>query len=82
MYKRQHQDYATLLTCTPYGVTSPRLLVRGHRIDSIENTQTNEDIHKHSQLFKEYRKALISGIVMILVIVFGYEIYSWRKKRR
>lgn len=82
LYIVPHQDYATLLTCTPYGVNSHRLLVRGHRIDSIENTQTNEDIHKHSQWFKEYRKAFISGIVMILVIVFGYEIYSWRKKSR
>ena len=26
------QDYATLVTCTPYGVNSHRLLVRGHRI--------------------------------------------------
>ncbi|NQQ33171.1 class C sortase [Streptococcus suis] len=26
------QDYVTLVTCTPYGVNSHRLLVRGHRI--------------------------------------------------
>ena len=26
------KDYATLITCTPYGVNSHRLLVRGHRI--------------------------------------------------
>lgn len=82
LYIVPHQDYATLLTCTPYGVNSHRLLVRGHRVDNVENTQTNENVHKHSQWFKEYRKALISGIIMILVIVFGYEIYSWRKKRR
>ena len=28
----QGRDYATLITCTPYGVNSHRLLVRGHRI--------------------------------------------------
>lgn len=28
------QDYATLVTCTPYGVNSHRLLVRGHRVDA------------------------------------------------
>ena len=82
LYIVPHQDYATLLTCTPYGVNSHRLLVRGHRVDNVENTQTNEDVRKQSQWFKEYRRAFISGIVMILVIVFGYEIYSWRKKRR
>lgn len=30
------QDYCTLLTCTPYGVNSHRLLVRGHRIETPE----------------------------------------------
>lgn len=82
LYIVPHQDYTTLLTCTPYGVNSHRLLVRGHRVDNVENLQTNEDVRKQSQWFKEYRRAFISGIVMILVIVFGYEIYSWRKKRR
>lgn len=82
LYIVPHQDYATLLTCTPYGVNSHRLLVRGHRVDNVEHLQTNEDVRKQSQWFKEYRRAFISGIVMILVIVFGYEIYSWRKKRR
>lgn len=27
------EDYATLVTCTPYGINSHRLLVRGHRVD-------------------------------------------------
>jgi sortase A len=33
------KDQVTLITCTPYGVNSHRLLVKGHRIDNItENT--------------------------------------------
>ena len=28
-------DYVTLVTCTPYGINTHRLLVRGHRIDNI-----------------------------------------------
>ena len=28
------EDYCTLVTCTPYGVNTHRLLVRGHRIDN------------------------------------------------
>lgn len=31
-----NQDYCTLVTCTPYGVNSHRLLVRGHRVDTVE----------------------------------------------
>ena len=30
------QDYCTLFTCTPYGINTHRLLVRGIRIDTIE----------------------------------------------
>ena len=34
------QDYVTLVTCTPYGVNTDRLLVRGHRIDYVEGDET------------------------------------------
>lgn len=30
------QDYCTLVTCTPYGINSHRLLVRGHRVENQE----------------------------------------------
>lgn len=35
----ENEDYCTLLTCTPYGINSHRLLVRGTKIDSA--TQKN-----------------------------------------
>ena len=34
------QDLCTLITCTPYGVNSHRLLVRGHRVENQEVAQT------------------------------------------
>ncbi len=33
------KDYCTLVTCTPYGINSHRLLVRGHRIENEEIAQ-------------------------------------------
>ncbi|MEZ3486199.1 MAG: class C sortase, partial [Lachnospiraceae bacterium] len=30
------EDYCTLTTCTPYGVNSHRMLMRGHRIDNLD----------------------------------------------
>lgn len=30
------KDYCTLITCTPYGINSHRMLVRGHRIETVE----------------------------------------------
>ena len=32
----QGKDYCTLVTCTPYGVNSHRLLVRGHRVENLK----------------------------------------------
>ena len=33
-------DLCTLVTCTPYGINTHRLLVRGHRIENIQESQT------------------------------------------
>lgn len=33
------EDLCTLVTCTPYGVNTHRLLVRGHRIENIEESR-------------------------------------------
>lgn len=32
----REQDYCTLVTCTPYGVNTHRMLVRGHRVEMDE----------------------------------------------
>lgn len=34
-----NKDYFTLVTCTPYGINSHRLLVRGHRIENAEEAK-------------------------------------------
>ncbi len=34
----ESKDYCTLVTCTPYGINSHRLLVRGHRVETKEQT--------------------------------------------
>ncbi len=38
------KDLVTLLTCTPYGVNSQRLLVRGHRVDYVEGMVEEEEV--------------------------------------
>lgn len=34
------EDYCTLVTCTPYGINTHRLLVRGHRIENAPEVRT------------------------------------------
>lgn len=41
MYVVDGEDYCTLVTCTPYGINTHRLLVRGTRIENIEDKKIN-----------------------------------------
>ena len=34
LYINDNEDYCTLVTCTPYGINTHRILVRGHRIET------------------------------------------------
>lgn len=37
------KDYCTLVTCTPYGINSHRLLVRGHRVKTAQTGNVTAD---------------------------------------
>ena len=41
---RKLEDLATLFTCTPYGVNSHRLIVRGHRVPYVEAELADEKL--------------------------------------
>lgn len=38
LYIEEGKDYCTLVTCTPYGINTQRLLVRGHRTENAQET--------------------------------------------
>lgn len=58
------KDYVTLVTCTPYGVNSHRLLVRGSRIPYADDLNLEE---KNSD---QDRKKKIFSVVFLLVVFF------------
>lgn len=78
------KDYATLVTCTPYGVNSHRLLVRGTRIPYVENME-NEQITttsgKAREWLSEYVNVLVVGISTILVVVASIWLISIKKRK-
>ena len=71
------QDYVTLITCTPYGVNSHRLLVRGTRIDYIEpvDEEVSSIIENESVLPKDEEETQsdtdLLGYVIELMVIFG-----------
>lgn len=71
------QDLCTLVTCTPFGVNSHRLLVRGHRIpyeeaETIIQQQEQADVKVSSTWQNEYIKGIAIGLgfVIFFLIIF------------
>lgn len=73
------KDYVTLLTCTPYGVNSHRLLVRGHRIE----TTSAKVIYVNSEAYL-IDKLIVTPIVAlpILFLLIVYVIFMPVKKKK
>ena len=63
------KDYCTLVTCTPYGVNSHRLLVRGHRIENIEEARIVRVTADAIQI-EPLLVAPIVAIPMLLLLLF------------
>ena len=79
------EDLCTLVTCTPYGVNTHRLLVRGSRIPYVEQS-AGETISAEIPMIKstweqQYVKGL--GVGILVVAVFGAVLLGvgYRRKR-
>lgn len=64
------EDLVTLLTCTPYGVNTQRLLVRGHRVPYEEQTVADEQTPLSGlSLHTNYLLWVVVGIVITGVFI-------------
>ena len=73
------QDYCTLVTCTPYGINTHRLLVRGHRTDNIEEVKTVRVTADAVQL-EPMLVAPVVAIPMLLILLILLLLPRRRKK--
>lgn len=64
------EDYCTLITCTPYGINTHRLLVRGSRIDNVEDRTiyVSTDAHRIDALI--VTPVVAAPMLIILMIYF------------
>ncbi|HIV11631.1 MAG TPA: class C sortase [Candidatus Pullilachnospira stercoravium] len=74
------QDYCTLVTCTPYGINTHRLLVRGHRVENRTQTQDITEARDISQVNPVLILSLAAGVIIILIIILL--VRARRKNRR
>ena len=61
-----YQDYCTLVTCTPYGVNTHRLLVRGHRIPN-QSVRVAPDLTTADPVIWD----ICWGVVAVVLLLLG-----------
>ena len=75
------KDLVTLVTCTPFGVNTHRLLVRGHRVPYVPEQEATATVDKPaaSSWTQHYLTGLGIGLGVVAVIGGGY--FLIRRKR-
>ncbi len=77
------EDYCTLVTCTPYSVNTHRLLVRGHRVETVHGEDSdNKNGTDVSAPFDIMH--IIVGVLSIVVTMLATTlmIIVWRRRKR
>jgi len=75
------EDYVTLVTCTPYGINSHRLLVRGMRIPYEEAVKLQEENPQKAEI--NWRLVMIVSFAVLSLLAFiVYKVIDRRKMRK
>ncbi len=72
------EDYVTLMTCTPYGVNSHRLLVRGHRVETADDTVVTVS-GEASRIRPLLVAAVIDGMLLVILLIATF---LWPGKKK
>lgn len=78
----KNKDYVTLVTCTPYGINSHRLLVRGTRIPYKEAKKKDSSKKKGNTMWKAYALMLVLAVVLIILLWYYFHIRPNKGKKR
>lgn len=70
------KDFCTLLTCTPYGINTQRLMVRGHRV--VDSLYDESNITSDAARVDTLVVASCVGVVLLLVGIIVSKIWRLR----
>ncbi|NSF74246.1 class C sortase [Blautia wexlerae] len=69
---QEGKDLCTLVTCTPYGINTHRLLVRGHRVKYVETkVQEQKEVSKSKTGIRPVIAGAVAGVVVLFIIIFA-----------
>ena len=77
----EEKDYCTLVTCTPYGINSHRLLVRGHRVANLEESEEIRVTADAQQIDPVLITPALAGILLVLLLL-GTFVWNRVRSRR
>ena len=75
------EDLVTLMTCTPYGINTHRLLVRGHRVENAETGQAAARVSADAMQVDTAAVAPLVAVPLLLLLLFGL-LFKTRRRRR
>ena len=64
------EDYCTLVTCTPYGIKTHRLLVRGHRVENVETAERRKITPDAVQIDPVQVVPFVAAPLVILAVIW------------
>lgn len=79
------QDCVTLITCTPYGINTHRLIVHASRIELPEEQPCEEEselLPLDGRWFNEYLSALLVAVAALLILAPILILAGWLHRRR
>ena len=79
--KVEGKDLATLITCTPYGINTHRLLVTGERVPMDEEAVAAEAAQVKGAVMKPWMIAVLAAVALIIVVSTALWVVS-RKRRK
>lgn len=74
------QDLCTLVTCTPYGINTHRLLVRGHRTKYVEEKVEEQKVQTKKVDIRLVAAGAAGALVLIIIIIVV--VVKRRRRRR
>lgn len=81
LYVQEGEDYCTLVTCTPYGINTHRLLVRGTRIENAEEVVVKRVTADAVQIQPLLVAPMVAAPILLLLLIILI-LPKPKKKRR
>ena len=78
---QEGKDLCTLVTCTPYGINSHRLLIRGHRVENLKETVVVRVTADAIRVEPLIVSAVIFVPMLLIMLMISFVVGAFSKRR-